>query len=130
MPIRSAAAVRLDKEARASQIDQLRRLRAERSPWSRVSIMEIMESFPQEKLDGHVELTLTGIHLIDADAAHRELLAQALPDHDILEDQPLPLIEPMDLQAELLGAVEKLPGVPAARQGEGLAQLSAGMRRP
>ena len=34
-----------------------------------------------------------------------------------------PTITVMDLQAELLGAVGEIPGVPVARQGEGLAQL-------
>ena len=41
-----------------------------------------------------------------------------------------PTITGADLQAELLGAVRKLPGVPAARQGEGLAQLPGALRRP
>ena len=41
-----------------------------------------------------------------------------------------PTITVADLQEELLGAVRRLPGVPVARQGEGVAQLPAGVRRP
>ena len=41
-----------------------------------------------------------------------------------------PTITGADLQDELLGAARKLPGVPLTRQGEGLAQLPAGIRRP
>ena len=91
MSLLATAAVRFTKEARASQIDQLRRVRTDRTHRLRVPGREF---FRQAKLDRCVELKLTGIHLIDTDAAHRELLSESLPGHEVLDDDPLPLIEP------------------------------------
>ena len=87
----SRATVRFDTQARMSQIDELRRVRNDPSLRSQVPVKA---SFPPKVLDRYVELELTGVHVIDTDPVHRELLSDALPDYEIREDEPLPLIEP------------------------------------
>ena len=87
----SLATARFDKEARASQIDRLRRARTDEGHPSRVPGKG---SVREPKIERSLELPLTGIHLIDTVTAHLELLSEALPDHEIVEDEPLPLIDP------------------------------------
>ena len=81
-------------EARESQISRLlsiRREQARRKP--------LLTSLgPDYRVS---ELPLTGIHLIDTDADGGELLAEALPSHDIFEDEPLHLVEPVFCGAPL-----------------------------
>ena len=87
----SLAAVRFDKEARTSQINRLRRARTDEARRSKVPGKG---SVGGAMIDRSFELALTGIHLIDTDTAHLERLSEALPDHEIVEDEPLSLIDP------------------------------------
>ena len=84
---------RFDKEARVSQIDQLRRVQRNLSPQLRPTGHTASKK-GNEKPWNSAEITLTGIHLIDTDAEGAEMLSKALPDHEILQDEPLPLIAP------------------------------------
>ena len=84
-------ATRFDKAARASQIEQLRKARADEVDPLRTPGNEPLRGKTTAR---HVALALTGIHLIDTVATNLEHLSAALPDHAILEDEPLSLIDP------------------------------------
>lgn len=142
--------MRFDRDARTAQIEGLRTVRSEEALPSR---SQITESLDPGVVSRYVELELIGIHIIDADAVHREHITKTLPDFDLIQDEPMSLIEPVrpketadaskldlwhlverhpvitrsDLQAELLGSVRQLPGIPVTRKGEGLAQLPRGI---
>lgn len=89
-PILNLAEVRFDKNARMCQMDKVRRVRIARADRSRVPNKTLLE-----EMRSHIELVLLGMHVIDTDVVDRERLSEALPDHEIVEDEPLALIDPI-----------------------------------